>query len=254
MTHEQRSLYFTNHPEWTQFYASLSELSSHKCWYSETPEGACEFEVDHFRPKNRSKNINGEIILPDGYWWLAYNIFNFRLSGSLVNRRRRDRFIADEEIKGKGDYFPLKLDECQASLPYGDLDFEINYLLDPTKFRDTTLLGFDKDGKPIPTATHGTFDYERASISIEYLGLDHTPLNRQRKQVWENCENEILEISRKIKNNLNEAMRNKVLTDSYARIRQLASKNNPYSSVAVNCIYSNSVQYDWLKPILVHLG
>lgn len=254
LNHKERSVYFSKNGDWSKLYDVLSELSFHKCWYSESPEGACEFEVDHYRPKNRSKQNNGDVLYNDGYWWLAYEISNYRFTGSLVNRRRKDRFNSSEEVLGKGDYFPLNLAEGQMVEVDGDLDYEIPYLLDPLIFHDTTLLGFDKDGKPIPTAENGTFEYERAEISIDFLGLDHTPLNRQRKQVWENCEKEIIEISKKIKNSIGGALRAKVLKEANERIRLLTAKNNPYSSVAISCVCTNSVEYPWLKPIIGHLG
>lgn len=254
LDHAGRSAYFARNGDWSSLYDVLSALSFNKCWYSESPEGASEFEVDHYRPKNRSKQKDGTILSPDGYWWLAYEISNFRLTGSLVNRRRRDRFNASEEVLGKGDYFPLNLVDGQLIDANGDLDYELPYLLDPLVFHDTTLLGFDKDGKPIPTAEDGTFEYERAEISIDFLGLDHTPLNRQRKQVWENCENEIVEISKKIKNSIGGVLRSKILKDAHDKIRQLTAKTNAYSSVAISCVCTNSIEYPWLKPLIGHLG
>ena len=209
LSHEERSAYFQRHNNWVQLYQHLSYLSHNKCWYSESPEGASEFEIDHFRPKNRSRNADGVTILEDGYWWLAYDETNFRLSGSLVNRRRRDRFDPTKKVVGKGDYFPLDLEQCQACEPEGDLDYEVTYLLDPTNFQDVTLIAFDKDGKVVPTFRKGTFEYERASVSIDFLGLDHTPLNRQRQTIWKQCEIEIEKAAQKIKSNMGGSLRAK---------------------------------------------
>lgn len=255
MNHKERSAYFGKNHDWTELYEHLSLLSNHKCWYSETPEGGNEFEIDHFRPKNRSKHSDGKVILKDGYWWLAYEETNFRIVGSLVNRRREDRFDRNEEILGKGDYFPLDLINGEACSPHEDLDCEVVFLLDPTEFLDTTLISFDKDGKIMPTSDKGTFEYERAQTSIEFLGLDHTPLKRERKKVWEKCEREIKKISTKINKSVkNQQLRQRVLKEGYSTIWELAKYDQPYSMVAVSCVVSNSIHYPWLKNIIPRLG
>jgi len=251
---KDRAKYFKDHGDWTSLYSFLSELSHHKCWYSEAPENSCAWDVDHFRPKNRARNYDGTIFLPEGYWWLAYEWENFRLSGGIVNRRVKDKFNDSEEVYGKGDYFPLDLNICKPCKPDGDLDNEIPYLLDPTSFKDTTLIGFDKDGRPISNYPDGTFEAEKVYKSIEFLSLDHSVLNRNRKEVWENTENEIVEISRKLKEEENSALREKIVNKSFDIIRNLTSKKKPYSSVAINCLIANQTVHVWIKSMLPHLG
>lgn len=249
-----RSTYLSKHGDWTELYTYLSELSEHKCWYTEAPENSGEWEIDHFRPKNRAKNYDGTIYSKDGYWWLSYEWSNYRLAGSFINKRRKDKFNDKEEVFGKGDYFPLDLTTCTPCVLDGDLDDEVSYLLDPVSFRDTTLISFDKDGKPISNYPQGSFEEKKVSISIEFLHLDTTVLNRNRKEVWENTEKEIIEISKKLKASSNQALRNKVYNTSFLKLKELTSRKKPYSSVALNCLSANQNDNPWIISMLPHLN
>jgi hypothetical protein len=55
MSVSDRKQYITNHPDWNKLQAVMLGLSHNKCWYSEAPIGNGDLEVDHFRPKNKSK-------------------------------------------------------------------------------------------------------------------------------------------------------------------------------------------------------
>lgn len=249
-----RAEYLTAHGDWTELYAFLSDLSENKCWYTEAPENSGEWEVDHYRPKNRAKNNDGSVTLPDGYWWLAYEWKNYRLAGSFVNKRRKDKFDDKEEVHGKGDYFPLDLNSCVPCAVDGDIDDEVPYLLDPTSFYDTTLIGFDKDGVPISNFPKGTFEFDKVNISIDFLHLDNVVLNRNRSEVWNNIEHEINEVSKKLKHSANQALRNKVYNESYDKLKELTSRQKPYSSVALNCLSANQNDHPWIKSMLPHLN
>lgn len=251
LTKSERSKYFERHGDWTELYRFLSELSNHKCWYTEALENSGEWEIDHFRPKNRAKNHDGEITLEEGYWWLAYDWNNYRLAGSFINKRRKDKFNQSEEVFGKGDYFPLDLTGCSPIEVDGDTDDEVSYLLDPVCFRDTTLIGFDKDGKPLSHFPFGTFEERKVSFSIEFLHLDNSVLNRNRQQTWLKTEREIKKITKKLIAATNQAMKNKVYNDSYNKLKELTSVKEPYSSVAINCLVANQEDHPWIKNMIV---
>ena len=55
MTIDQKKEYIRTHSEWNRLQPIMLDLSNNKCWYSEGPIGPNDFEVDHFRPQNRSK-------------------------------------------------------------------------------------------------------------------------------------------------------------------------------------------------------
>lgn len=248
----ERAKYFERNPAWNQFYPYLSELSYHHCWYTWAPENSSEWETDHFRPKQRSKDENGKEILKDGYWWLAYHWRNFRLSGTLVNKRRKDRFVKGSPAYGKSDFFPLDLSQGQVAQP-GDLEChcERPMLLDPTEARDVVLIAYAKDGRPYPNPENDDDEYTRLRVknSIDILGLDHTPINRGRKEVWEDCERAILEANYHIINATNIAVRETILTNCYKKLFDLADMRRPYSYMVRQCLEELENDYSWLKRV-----
>ncbi|WP_457626452.1 hypothetical protein [Persephonella sp.] len=246
MTHEERAEYLRKNNIWTKLHRYLAELSHNKCWYSEAPANSSEWDIDHYRPKNRSKDINGKVILEDGYWWLAYDWTNYRLTGSLINRRRKDKLSDSEEVGGKGDFFPVYYKDKA-----GNLEEEIPLILDPCNPRDPSLLTFDIDGNPIPAIPKSQrLDYLKVCVSIKLLNLKNEQLRRLRKQTWENCERKILEALNRYK----EIKRNPMVdsnekTTSIRNIIEILFKDlylmlddsKPFTSVVRACIkyYSN---------------
>ena len=85
-THQERAEHFKTHSIWSDFKPILVKICGKKCWYSECFIEGDHGDVDHFRPKNRSLDANGNVQLEDGYWWLAYDYTNYRLS--CVERNR----------------------------------------------------------------------------------------------------------------------------------------------------------------------
>lgn len=258
MTPEDRKNFIKCHSDWNSLQKVMFELSDAKCWYSEAPAGAADFVIDHFRPKNRAKNYDGQLIKKDGYWWLAYNWRNYRLAGNLVNIRRKDRLSENEEIKGKGDYFPIDIinGAICSDYPNDNINIELPILLDPTKKYDTTLISFDKDGKPLIIAGLPDDDRIRAEISIELYHLELDQLNQQRAEVWRLCERELEEFNQQIINPINVQVKREILERACIRIQELTSKKAPFSKVAISCIISYSqkpIYCNWL-PNLISLN
>ncbi len=101
--------------KWSDLKPEFVEKFGDKCWYTETPRIGTDNHVDHFRPKGRAKKKNGETASRivdgvteqhSGYWWMAYEISNYRYSCIYANR------ITGEG--GKGEYFPLEEDGSRA--------------------------------------------------------------------------------------------------------------------------------------------
>lgn len=251
MSKKQQSKYFEINYDWTSLYTEMSMISNNKCWYSEAPGGSCTFEVDHFRPKNKAHD-GIKVTLPYGYWWLAYDLKNFRLAGSIVNKSQRDKLSDNEEVKGKGYYFPLYLQDgfLQCSQLNDDLRLEKPLLLDPTNLRDTTYLAFSADGSPIPSPLADAHNTERVILSIKYLHLDATSLMIQRKAIWDQCEIKINEINNELKSPRNRMLLEDILDKGYVTIRNLAKPTQPYSSVVKSCVQHHSSKYHWLTDLL----
>jgi hypothetical protein len=251
--------YITNHPDWNLLQSAMLDLSHNKCWYSEAPIGNSDLEVDHFRPKNRSKQkidysdpqSKSLFHKKNGYYWLAYDWTNYRLSGAYANKLRRDRLGDCEDVKGKGDYFPLDLDLGRIANDEEDISCEEPILLDPTNPVDVCLLTFDK-GIPIPATTDAD-EIERVKQSIFYYHLDLEQLNTARKIVWDDCEEQIRDAKSAIDNSRTPDSKKAMMMKCFKELRKLVdSSRKSYTSTAKACImvYSELSGYDWLKNLV----
>lgn len=172
--HAARSEYLKKHTLWGEFKAILIKYYGNICWYSECDLSALPGEVDHFRPKNKSTKANGECILSDGYWWLAYDYLNYRLSCEVCNRRFGKG--------GKGNIFPLKQD-VPPSEPFSEN--EASYLLiDPCEHNDTKLIGFDENGAIIALSSD---DWEQTRVKVSRFVYNWDNFNAARKRVRVQC-------------------------------------------------------------------
>jgi uncharacterized protein (TIGR02646 family) len=126
---------------WTAMRPYLEELSFKKCWYVECQNPGTDDDVDHFRPKLSVEEA------PDhpGYYWLAFDWHNFRLSCHRSNRPRRN--VAARETGGKADHFPLIDPDSRAYKPSDKMEREDPEILDPTNPEDPPLITFIQSGE-----------------------------------------------------------------------------------------------------------
>ncbi len=259
MTIDEKKVYIRNHPQWNQLQPIMLGLSHNKCWYSEGPIGPNDFEIDHFRPKSKSRekidytnpDSKSKVLKEDGYWWLAYEWFNYRLSGIYPNKLRRDRLGDCDEVKGKGDCFPLDLVNGRIANDEENINCEESILLDPLNPVDVSLLTFEK-GIPIP-ATNDLEEINRVNQSIFYYHLDLDQLNRDRKIVWDECVSHIEDAKEAIDNSLTRENKKSMMDKCYRElIKMVDSETRPYTSSAKACImvYSELLGYDWLKLLV----
>lgn len=243
-THKAKAKILDESPLWKKLFVPLSKLSHGKCWYSEALEVMSDRDVDHFRPKNEAKNING---IPradeEGYWWLAYDFENFRFSSQYSNERRKDKFKSDKPTGGKGSFFPLFEGSIVAKKKPNLKDEDI-MLLDPCDENDPPLLTFDSTGKAIPNAQAILEDRDRLRVetSIQLYHLDNSTLEELRAKVWGFCQRMIDEI-RTISNDpdgIGTFGRNRVffLKDE---IRKLTRRSEELSAVAIACCEENGL-------------
>lgn len=233
-TPQERADYMNEHRDWNKFQDAMIRLFGYKCWYSEAPIGAGDFEIDHFRPKNRSKQFDKSIIKENGYWWLAYKWTNFRLSGGLVNKLRSDRLNPKYEVKGKGDYFPLDLETGKIAEDKKSTRCELPILLDPTDDYDVSLVTFDENGE-VRASGEGK-EKERADWSIFFYHLDLEQLDYQRAQRWKECQLKIEEANDCYHNAINEYEKRSVMRICYNDLRNMTRQEAYFSSVAIACV------------------
>jgi len=128
-------------PRWVAFRKAFEEYSDDKCWYTESKNPGSDDDIDHFRPKGRLVDDERH----GGYYWLAFDWQNFRLSCHHANRPRINPEAGYRG--GKADYFPLVNPEARAYSKLDDLDKEEPALLDPTNIVDVSMLIFNMGGE-----------------------------------------------------------------------------------------------------------
>lgn len=174
--------------------AALRAAIGNKCWYSEIELGGADPNVDHFRPKGRVVEVNDEMVKTgqqqDGYWWLAFEPLNFRLSSQHTNQRRVD----EDTNGGKADFFPIKGNRAPIGTPYMQI-FEDVLPLDPCSASDVSLIWFDPEGRPChsPKQKHSKEEGElRIKATIWLYHLDKNDTAAPRAKAVENIRRKLL--------------------------------------------------------------
>lgn len=148
---EDRSDFFKKNRDKTwgdpALVAAYKKLIGNKCWYSEVDLAGADPNVDHFRPKGRVVEVDDSFSKTgeecEGYWWLAFEPLNYRLSCQHSNQRRVD----EHTDGGKADFFPVKGSRTPTGTSYLGI-FEDVLPLDPCVPSDVSLIWFDPDGNP----------------------------------------------------------------------------------------------------------
>ena len=211
-THKERAEYLKRANFWSEFKHILIKYYGEKCWYSECSLEGSFGDVDHFRPKNQSTDEEGKIILEDGYWWLAYDYLNYRLSCEKSNRSFGDG--------GKNDMFPLKPETAPAT--QGNKN-DIPVLLDPCVNSDVSLIDCNEAGE-IVALSSDPYDILRVDISKRIYNWDC--FNSARKKIRSKCKTalELFEMAYELSPDKMEA--------SISQICELIDSQSPYSSFA----------------------
>lgn len=168
-THDLRSKYIKENGSWGLLKMWLANASGHKCWYCEAKSSRAPFDVDHFRPKLGITVDGVKLKGHDGYHWLAYEWWNFRLSCQRCNRPENDEI---KVLHGKANDFPIRDEAQRCTLPAGELSAELPRFLDPCAQADCELLAHGVDGEVKPLSANGTWEYQRARYTIDRLGLN----------------------------------------------------------------------------------
>jgi len=275
-TLEEKKDFITKNSIWGSGKSNIKEAmlqyipNANKCWFSESKEKVSDYHIEHFRPKKAVTKFNKNVLNisfqekqrsqwtssqnnADGYWWLAFDYKNYRISGGRINS------------SFKKNFFPIRLaSSFIAEEPNQDYQIEEIILLDPTKKGDPELLTFEANGAAIPTYFH-TIDewkYTRAMISISVYGLnDIDELVKARLKKWTNCNKliqdtqnlyQIVEkmIVEGIDENNHQAIllfgtTEKTLNSNYQKIKDEINPSSEFSAVARACI--RSYNYEWIK-------
>jgi len=207
----------------------LLEQFNNKCWYTEAYDSVSPYPVDHYRPKGRVKDLNGNT--SEGYWWLAFDWNNYRICGWLINSK-------------KVDLFPVE--GVRVTSPNSPLDLEFPVLIDPITDQ-ANLITYEKDEDAciaVPVAGINTTENDRVDKTINILGLNRLgKLNRKRADFWDKCLSHIEEY-KQYKNDEN-AKKYQALTLIYQtnvlkRLKGMIDYSAEFSSIAEACIRKNA--------------
>lgn len=174
--------------DWVAFRPHIERIFGAKCWYTECKNPGTDDDIDHFRPKGRLAEDSEH----GGYWWEALNWRNFRLSCHRANRLRKNR--QSGKTHGKGDHFPLLVEEDRCRGPEEDLLRERPALLDPTDPADPPLLTFDPDGRVAlsPLYDEDNEAARRVEDSRIYLHLDWPAFTEDRQRLYSKVYTKVL--------------------------------------------------------------
>lgn len=180
-TSKDRSDYIKKHGSWGALKNWLAKANDFKCWYCEAKSQRAPFDVDHFRPKLGVTIDGAKLAGHEGYWWLAYEWSNFRLSCQRCNRPEKD---GKSSALGKANEFPLFNEASRCVSPVGLIQDEISKLLDPCNDADCELLAHGIDGEVKPAAKVGTWEYTRADYTIKQLGFNSWDTPKSKRDKW----------------------------------------------------------------------
>ncbi|HEX6206223.1 MAG TPA: hypothetical protein VFZ29_10515 [Solirubrobacterales bacterium] len=219
---------------WVDFRDLFESIYGEKCWYTESKNPGTDDDIDHFRPKGRVV----ECKVHGGYWWLAFDWRNFRLSSHRANRPRRNQDA--EATLGKADHFPL-LEEGDRCFSPDDENKEKPALLDPTNPADPPHLIFDMDGytKVAPAYEDSETAVQRVEASREILHLDWDPFVRGRRAIYAKVYELVLAGDRAEAATLREeAGAVERLTEIAAKLIEMTGEGEEYSRAAIAYIRS----------------
>ena len=206
---------------WRGAKEALQKTSSGKCWYTESRNPGFINTIDHFRPRQRYPQSGP---CQYWYWWLGFELTNFRVSCRAANSGTTDPATAI--VGGKGTHFPL-----DSGCSHAKIDCQIKQekalLLDPCCEVDTTLLQFNPDGRPAIRADKASDPalQHRVTESVRLLSIDFSAINEDRERLYNSIKVDI---------DLGDALAGNTaaLAKIQARFLDYMSRRSPYSKAA----------------------
>lgn len=243
---------------WSFFKGPIENLVGKKCWFSESINSGADNDIEHFRPKGRyvrelkKENADLDPIVwdqlncksRDGYSFLAFDFFNYRYSCTFVNSPRHGNL---NKVRGKSNFFPLKLNSLHA-ISSLTIDNEETCLLDPCNIIDPEYFTFNDLGliSPHESITYFSWECCKVMVSIEVYHLHYYRFTEARKIKWDECKNVI----ERVNDILSKAKVNGIvklcLQDNIERLAKMIDIKSEYSAVAIDCIKFYKKSYSWI--------
>lgn len=234
---------------WVAFRQTFDEYSHGKCWYTESKNLGTDDDIDHFRPKNQLREP------PDhgGYYWLAFNWKNFRLSCHRGNRPRKNQ--EENYTGGKADHFPLVTPENRALGPDDDLRKEHPVLLDPTSIFDVSLLTFAQNGEARLAAKYADdpIAQDRVAQSIVLLHLNWPPFKEARLALYYDIQRLLARAHEEAPTLPTGSAPSPRFVDAVRDLRKLMTRDAEYSAAARAYVQLHSSMW-WVTEILLKVA
>ena len=234
-------------PRWVALREAFDEYSYGKCWYTESKNPGTDDDVDHFRPKGRLAEDDKH----GGYYWLAFDWTNFRLSCHRANRLRSNPETGG--LGGKADHFPLIDPAARAYVESDDIGNEKPALLDPTEILDVSMLTFDAAGDAAlsPEYRGSQTAEQKLDESIRHLHLNWPKFREERLGIYHRVERLV---DRGAKSAPSGLMQMGSVTDAFKSVlhdlQDLTSPENAYSRAARAYIELFSHEW-WVRDIVL---
>lgn len=178
---------------WSRVKPWLETLNHNKCWFCDGECDQAEYDVEHFRPKKGITQNYAPLMYPAehpksgmplrGYWWLAFNINNYRLACQYCNRANSE----ESTSYGKKNDFPLENESSRVLKHEYDLSLEKPLLLDPINSDDTKLLTYLSSGHASPCAVEIDLKeldlLEKKPISFEEIKYNQQTLIKRNQEL-----------------------------------------------------------------------
>jgi hypothetical protein len=228
---ERADIIDANQACWQDLKDWLLRLHHQKCWFSEAKDLFSYWHVEHFRPKKKALDLQGNE--REGYWWLAFQWRNFRICGGVGNSK-------------KGTYFPVRDGTAPASSRHRRIEDEQHVFLDPVRPGDPPLVTFNEEGMLVPQPGLDAWSDFRVRITAQKFKLnEHEALVEARRDLWQKVRQEVDEI-RAIMTDLAqtdspvlEDRRNKKMRD----LRERTKSDQHLSRVVSECLRTSG--YPW---------
>lgn len=249
----------SNRSLWAYFKRDFESIVGKKCWFSESLNNGADNDIEHFRPKGlhvkelKKENAHLE---PDiwgkinantrtGYDFLALEFSNYRYACTFVNSPRSS---SNKKVRGKSNFFPLKIDSPIAS-QLTQLSNEIICFLDPCNEKDPEYLTFNNLGQiePSKSVLNTSWEYCRVMVTIEVLHLHYSSFIEARLELWGSCE-KLIELANALYLKQNKSNEEEICLAHYIKdLTKHIQKKAQYSAVAIDCIRFYKRKYPWLE-------
>jgi hypothetical protein len=168
---------------------------------------------------------------------LAFSIENFRLSAQRSNRLSTDE--EEDEVVGKGDWFPVEAGSPIATWDDRCVDKEKSVLLDPTVKSDVGLIDVDGNGRICAGRYCYGSDRARVDASTKIYGLNLPAITEARQRVMRDAEEafDMLERSIQAADKSHPLAEDLAVKKQLLRLKEITTSNRRFARAARSMLF-----------------